>query len=155
MLPASLGRKKQITMWYLIFYLILLLFRATPAAYGSSQARGRIGAAAASLCHSNAGSEPVWNLHHSSWQCWIPNPLSKARDRIHILLDINQTHFCCTTAETPPYDILKCKEQSLSYGIHSVNRRYNFWVSTIRKNGEKIPTHGIRSLFLDGLVLPW
>ena len=36
------------------------LFRATPAAYGSSQARGRIGAAAAILGHShhNTGSEP-------------------------------------------------------------------------------------------------
>ena len=35
------------------------LFRATPVAYGSYQARGRIGAAAASLqhSHSNAGSE--------------------------------------------------------------------------------------------------
>ena len=37
-----------------------LLFRATTMAYGSSQARGRIGAAAASLRHnhSNARSEP-------------------------------------------------------------------------------------------------
>ena len=30
-----------------------LLFRATPAAHGSSQARGQIGATAAGLCHSN------------------------------------------------------------------------------------------------------
>ena len=29
----------------------------TPAAYGSSQARGPIGATDAGLCHSNAGSE--------------------------------------------------------------------------------------------------
>ena len=37
------------------------LFRATPMAYGSSQARGWIGATAASLCHSNTGSEPcLW-----------------------------------------------------------------------------------------------
>ena len=39
------------------------IFRATPAAYGSSQARGRIGAVAASLhhSHSNSGSEPhLW-----------------------------------------------------------------------------------------------
>ena len=36
------------------------LFRATPAAYGSAQARGQIGAAAASLhhSHSNTGSQP-------------------------------------------------------------------------------------------------
>ena len=45
------------------FYFIFCLFafsRTAPAAYGGSQARGRIGAAAASLCqsHSNTGSEP-------------------------------------------------------------------------------------------------
>ena len=39
---------------------VVLLFRATPAAYGSSQARDQIGATAASLhhSHSNMGSEP-------------------------------------------------------------------------------------------------
>ena len=29
------------------------------------------------------------NLHHSSRQRWILNPLSEARDRTHILMDIN------------------------------------------------------------------
>ena len=53
-----------------IFYLFIYLFifwsfclffpRAAPAAYGGSQARGRVGAVATGLCqsHSNAGSEP-------------------------------------------------------------------------------------------------
>ena len=35
-------------------------FRATPVAYGSSQARGRIGAVAAGLHHSGTRSEPHW-----------------------------------------------------------------------------------------------
>ena len=41
------------------FFFFFFLFRATPEAYGSSQARGGIGAAAASLCcsHSNTRSE--------------------------------------------------------------------------------------------------
>ena len=26
-------------------------------------------------------------LHHSSWQCQILNPLSRARDQAHILID--------------------------------------------------------------------
>ena len=50
----------------LFFYLkkklnLFLLFRAAPTAYGSSQVRGRIRAAAAVLhrSHSNAGSESV------------------------------------------------------------------------------------------------
>ena len=49
------------------FYLFLFcFFRATPAAYGDSQARGQIGAAAASLqhSHSNVGSEIGLHLRH-------------------------------------------------------------------------------------------
>ena len=37
-----------------LFFLLLLLFRATHVAYGKSQARGRIGAAAASHSHARA-----------------------------------------------------------------------------------------------------
>ena len=46
---------------FILFYFILFYyFRATPTVYGSSQARGPIGAVAASLHHSrsNGGSEP-------------------------------------------------------------------------------------------------
>ena len=44
----------------IIIFLSFCLFRATPTAYGDSQARGPIGAVAAGLCHShrNAESEP-------------------------------------------------------------------------------------------------
>ena len=44
--------------WQLLLLLLFLLFRATPAAYGGSQARGGIGASAAALRHSHVGSEP-------------------------------------------------------------------------------------------------
>ena len=52
-------------------------------AYGDSQARGLIGATAANLCQSHRMPDQshVCNLHHSSRQCWILNPLSEARDR--------------------------------------------------------------------------
>ena len=43
-------------------------------AHGDSQARGPIGAVAASL-------------HHSSQLCQILNPLSEARDQTHMLMD--------------------------------------------------------------------
>ena len=44
------------------YYYCYFLFRATPAVYGSSQAKDLIGAAAASLhhTHSNTISEPHW-----------------------------------------------------------------------------------------------
>ena len=45
---------------FLSISIYLLFFRAASTAYGSSQARGHIGAVAAGLhhSHSNAGSEP-------------------------------------------------------------------------------------------------
>ena len=43
----------------------------------------------------------VCDLHHSSWQHWIPDSLSKARDRTCILMDTSQIHFCCATTGTP------------------------------------------------------
>ena len=32
----------------------------------------------------------VCNLHHSSWQCWILNPLREARDGSHVLMDTRE-----------------------------------------------------------------
>ena len=32
----------------------------------------------------------VCDPHLSSWQCWILNPLSKARDRIFVFMDASQ-----------------------------------------------------------------
>ena len=34
----------------------------------------------------------VYDLHHSSRQCQIPNPLSEAKDKTHILVDTSQVH---------------------------------------------------------------
>ena len=60
--------------------------RAAPTAYGGSQARGCIGATAASL-------------HHSSQQRRLFNPLSEVRDRTYNLMVPNQICFCCSTTE--------------------------------------------------------
>ena len=35
----------------------------------------------------------VGDLHHSSWQRWILNPLSGARDRTRVLKDTSQVHY--------------------------------------------------------------
>ena len=75
--------------FYLFVYLCkyLCLFRVTPVAYGSSQARGQIGASAAGLHHSH-----ICDVHHSSRQHRMLNPLSEARDWIHILMDTSHIH---------------------------------------------------------------
>ena len=62
----------------LFFVFFFCLFRATPAAYGGSQARGPIAAIAFGLHYSHSNAD--LQLHHSSQQRWILNPLCKARD---------------------------------------------------------------------------
>ena len=62
----------------------LFIFRATPMAYRSSQARGQIWAAAAGNLHhshSNARSDlHLWSTLQLTGQRWILNPLRGARD---------------------------------------------------------------------------
>ena len=73
-------------------------------AYGGSQVRSRIGAVAAGLhhSHSNLGSKPHLQLiYHSSQQCLIINPLSKARDQTCILKDADQIRFHWAMTQTP------------------------------------------------------
>lgn len=43
----------------------------------------------------------VCDLHHSSRQCQILNPLREARDRTLVLMDASQIHFCCTMTGSP------------------------------------------------------
>ena len=64
-------------MGFLFSVFVFLLFRSTLAAYGSSQARGRIRATAASL-------------HHSPRHHQIPDPLNEARDLTGVLMDTSQ-----------------------------------------------------------------
>ena len=76
--------------WLFTFFFFFLVFsRATPTAYGGSQARGLIGAVDASLRHSHRATPDlsrVFDLHQSSQQCWILNLMSEARDGIHNLM---------------------------------------------------------------------
>ena len=80
-----------------IFFVFFCLFRAAPVAYGGSQARGLMGAAATAtpdLSH-------VCDLHHSSQQRRICNPLRKAKDRTHNLIVPSLIPFHCATMGIP------------------------------------------------------
>ena len=58
----------------LFFFFVFSVFRAAPAAYGGSQARGLIGAVAADLHqrHSNTGSEPCLRPISQLWAMLDP-----------------------------------------------------------------------------------
>ena len=68
------------------FVLSFCAFRAAPAAYGGSQARGQIRAAATATRDLSG----VCNLHHSSWQHRILNPLIEAREQTQVIMDASR-----------------------------------------------------------------
>ena len=62
----------QFTDWGSLYF--CFLFSATPRAYGSSQARGQIGAAAASLRHSHSKAESKHHLQPTPQLTATPDP---------------------------------------------------------------------------------
>ena len=81
-------------LFFFFSFLSFVFLGPHPVAYGGSQARGQIGALAASLhhSHSNSGSEPsLWPTPQLR-ATLDPNPLIKARDRTCVLMDTSQ--FC-------------------------------------------------------------
>ena len=68
--------------WIIVVIFFFLVFRATPVAYGTSQARVELEIQLLACTTATAmwDSSPVYSLHYSSGECGIPGPLSKARD---------------------------------------------------------------------------
>ena len=77
------------------------IFKAASVAYGGSQARGWVRAAAASLRHRHSCSNVRSEQCCSSLQCWILNPLSEARDWTCIPMDTSQFSYHWATMGTP------------------------------------------------------
>ena len=91
-------------------------------AYGSSQARGWIRAAAATATAMQDLSR-VWDLHHSSRQHQILDPLSKTRDRTHILMDISRALFLLSHNGNSSGKILICPHIPDSQGRGTQKKR--------------------------------
>ena len=98
----------------------LVFFRVVSAAHGCSQARGRIGATAASLVTATATQDlsHVCDLHYSSRQYQILNLLSEARDWILILMGTSQVRYRWATTGTPKINFLK----NLIYNNKKINK---------------------------------
>ena len=92
----SLPRLDSFFLSFLLFcFILFLLFRATSAANGSSQARGQLDLQLPAYTTATATRDPscVCNLDHSSQQCRILDPLSKTRNPTCILTDTSQVHY--------------------------------------------------------------
>ena len=75
--------------------IFVLPFRATPSAYGSSQARGQIELQLPAYTTATTMQDPscLCDLHHSPRQRQILHPLIEARDRTHNPMVMSQFHF--------------------------------------------------------------
>ena len=110
----------EVFIFQIVFiYLFTLLFGAKPTVYGGSQARGLIGAIAASSTTATAMPDlsHVCGLQRSSQQLHILNPRSEVRDRTRNLMVPSQINFLCTTTGTP--------ETWYIYIIHSQQGQYH------------------------------
>ena len=78
--------------YILIFFFVFCLFRAPPLAYGGPRLRVKSELGLPAYATATAMPDPshVCDLYHSSQQCWIPSPLSEARDRTHVPMDTHQ-----------------------------------------------------------------
>ena len=86
-------------------FLFFCFFRSAPVAYGSSQARGWIRAAAAGLHHrhSNIGSEPHLRPTPQLRATLDSQPAEWGQGLNHILMDTGWIHFHCATMGTPRF----------------------------------------------------
>ena len=91
---GSSGQQRFVCLFVFVFFSFFFFFRAIPAVYGSSWAKGRIRAAAAGLARAIATRDPslTYDLHYSLQQWQLLNPLSEARDQTCILM--NTSRFC-------------------------------------------------------------
>ena len=117
-------RKHFLNRIHFFFFLSFCLFRAAPMAYRDSQAG--VESELQFLAYATAAAMPdlshICNLHHSSWQCWVLNPLSKTRDGTCVLHGCQSDSF------------------SLSHDGNSMNRIYsdeddrrNLWEAVVTK----------------------
>ena len=74
----------------------------------------------------------ICNLHHSSWQHQILNPLSKARNRTRSLMVPSQNPCCCAATGSPGCPLFVCKfwqPQLSSYSRGPLQRSYYLFFS--------------------------
>ena len=58
---------------------------------------------ASPTCTATRDPSGIFDLHHSSQELQIPDPLSEARDQTGILMDTSRIHFYCAATGTPSF----------------------------------------------------
>ena len=85
----------------ILFFFLFVCFLAPRVAHGRSKVRGPIRAEPQQMAYTTATAmsdlSHICDLHHSSQQCWILTPLSRAG----VLMDTSQVHYCWATTGAP------------------------------------------------------
>ena len=96
----------------------------------------------------------VWDLYHSSWQHWILNPLSEARDWTRNLMVPSWICFHCTMMGTPREEPLKELNCKTLLGVRG--RSKNLWplgyASGFLESWSSSPPDTLKP---SGLWVPW
>ena len=88
---------------------MFLLFRAAPSAYGSSQARGQMGAATVGLRHSNSISQPYLQPTPQFTATLDPQPTDQGLGLNLSPCGYSRIRFYCTTMGT----LIKCFKKEM------------------------------------------
>ena len=82
--------------------IIIFSFRAAPTACRSCQIRveRELQLPAYSTATAKWDLSCICDLHHSSWQCWIPDPLREAGEQTCVLMDTSQACYRWATKGT-------------------------------------------------------
>ena len=80
----------------LFIYLFILLFRAPSIAYEVPRlgVKSELQLSIYTMATATQDQRHICKLHHSLWQCQMLNPLRKARDQTHILMDTRWVCYC-------------------------------------------------------------
>ena len=130
--------RSTLTFWGVF---VCLLFRAVLLAHGGSQARGKLELSLPAYTTATAARDPsrTCDLHHSSRQCWVLNPLSEARDRTCNLMVSSWIHFHCVTTGTPHPEFFKCISVPVSQAFLMLCLQVTNTPETLRKPSQPPP----------------
>ena len=103
--PVETVTHKPLSLWSFLFSFFFFLAFLGLCLWHMEVPRLEIKSDLSLLVYTTATAMPdpshVCDLHHSSWQCWILNALSKARDQTRILMDPGRIRYSRAMMGTP------------------------------------------------------
>ena len=101
----------------------------------------------------------ICDLHHSSWQRWILNPLIEARDQTCILMSTSQIRFCWAMTGTPLWIYFLIEHLIFIYStpIHSLPTSWEITILVLNNNIglDLLPSSLLHSCYLGFSSLPY